>query len=166
MAHPFAVGLALSAALAAAAARGPTPARALVGNAGYAGSVDGEWKGWTNTRQAVLDRGQVTQVFRSGARLLVTLERRYPEAGAQGAYTVVAAVDFPVPKGHELSEQGTCEVKGEAATPLVFAVVKSARPTAEYHPSVRAAWRIDQVAERFVPLDPKTVRCGNAAFGP
>lgn len=163
MAHPLA--MVIAAALASAAASGPTPARLLLGRAGYDGEAAGEWKGWTNARQALLGERHATQAFRSGTRHLVTLERRYSEAGPRGAFTVVAAVDFPVPERFELSEQGLCEVLGEAATPLVFAVVKSARPADEYHPAVRAAWRIDLEAERIVALDPKTVRCGNAAFG-
>jgi hypothetical protein len=163
MAHPLA--LVLAAALASAATFSSTSPRALLGHAAYGGAVDGEWNGWTNVRQALLEKGYATQAFRRGGRHLVTLERRYPEAGPQGALTVVAAIEFPVPRGHELSEQGYCEVKGESATPLLFAVVRSARAREEYHPSVRAAWRIDLEGERIVPVDPKTVRCGNAAFG-
>jgi hypothetical protein len=161
MANPLA--LVLAAALAAGS--GATAPRLLIGHAAYGGAVDGEWKGWTSVRQALLEKGYATQAFRSGGRYLVTLERRYTEAGPQGALTVVAAIDFPVPKGHELSEQGYCEVKGQATTPLVFAVVKSARAGEEYHPAVRAAWHVELESERIVPLDPKTVRCGNAAFG-
>lgn len=163
MANPLAI--AVVAALASAAGAAPTPPRLLIGHAGHGGAVDEEWKGWTAVRQALLGERHSTQAFRRGGRHLVTLERRLPEAGPQGAFTVVAAVDFPVPKQHELSEQGYCEVKGQAATPLVFAVVRRAKATAEYHPSVRAAWRMDLEADRIVPLDPKSVRCGNAAFG-
>jgi hypothetical protein len=164
LAHPLAQALVLAAALVSSGSS-PTPARLLIGRAAYDGAVDGEWKGWTCVRQALLDPGHATQAFRRGARQLVTLERKYPEAGPQAAFTVVAAVDFNVPRGHQLSEQGYCEVKGQAATPLVFAVVKSARVADEYHPSVRAAWRIDPEGERIVALAPATVRCGNAAFG-
>lgn len=161
MAHSLA--LVLAAVLAAGA--GPKPERLFVGRAGYAGEVDGDWNGWTNVRQVLLGESHSMQAFRRGARWLVTLERRLPEAGPRGAFTVVAAVEFAVPRGHELSEQGYCEVKGQAATPLLFAVVKSAKATEEYHPAARAAWRMDLETDRIVPLDPKTVRCGNAAFG-
>lgn len=161
MAHPLALVLAF----ALASAPGLTPPRLLLGRAAYGGAVEGEWNGWTSASQVLLGKKHATQAFRAGSRRLVTLERRLPEAGPNGAFTVVAAVEFAVPRGHELSEQGYCEVKGQAATPLVFAVVKSAKATEEYHPAARAAWRMDLETDRIVPLDPKTVRCGNAAFG-
>jgi hypothetical protein len=112
----------------------------------------------------LLDERHVRQVFRSGSRYLVTVERQDPTAGAKGPRTVVAAIEFPVPKGYVLSEPGYCEVKGEV-TPLAFAVVADAGEHDEYHPSAQAAWVVDLAATRIVALDPKTVRCGHAGYG-
>ncbi|HSM91418.1 MAG TPA: hypothetical protein VLT47_00950 [Anaeromyxobacteraceae bacterium] len=156
--------IALGALLAAAPASGPTTAARLIGNAAFVGDSGSPWMGWVNTRQVQLDT-HAMQAFRSGDRALVTLERRLEGTSARSALTVVAAVEFKIPKGHELSEQGLCEWDGRA-TPLVFAVVATAKPGAEYHPRVRAAWLLDLARDRIEPLPAAAVRCGNAAYGP
>jgi hypothetical protein len=155
------VALAAAAALASTPAQ-PTQSTLLVGRTAYDGSLDGTWNGWTNTAQHLLEDGHVIQVFQSGTRQLVTLERGAPGGGR--VRTVVAAVGFEVPKAHQLSELGYCEVKGKV-TPLAFAVVPDAGKDDEYHPRPRAAWLLDVQSERIVALDPATVRCGNAAIG-